>query len=332
MTFVRHLSEEAGKIEKLKREKPEAWEKMQDYPRKCAEGVPVPIIRLEPEYKCNFRCSHCSVSEFRLDVARRILTFEEIRGLYLQADSMGLARTVISGGEPLTYNSLSGIIAAINPARWYISIDTNGWLLTHEKAQWLKGLGVDRIQLSIDSLNPKDHDEFRRKPGSFQRCLNALSASQAAGLDIFVQTVVTKSRLYSKEFIQFLEYFNGRGVSVFVTYGKPVGEWKHKRDDLIGVEDIRWFEKELEPKYNCFTHLTGQYGREGRCIAVHGMINVTDIGDVLPCLYWYRPIGNIRKEPLKDIIERAAKAWPFCDTIKTCPIADRDWLEYFESH
>ena len=327
MTLSKHLSEEKDKLCKLEREKPYVYAKMQKYNEMYHSGKPIAIVRIEYDFKCNFRCAHCCIRDFQLVKDRRVLTPGDVGDIFSQADSMGLARCVITGGEPLIFRDLDDVVAAVGPERFYINIDTNGWYLNHEKAKHLKSIGVDRIQLSIDSLNPMEHDEFRRKPGSHWRCIQALEASQAAGLDIFVQTVVTKSRLYSGEFIQFLKYFNGRGVSVFVTYGKPVGAWKDKKDDLISIEDIRWFERELEPKYNCFTHMTPQYGRPGRCIAVWGMVSINQFGDVHPCLYWYRPIGNVFNEPLKDILERGMGTPPYNSFIDTCPVADVAWQD-----
>jgi len=139
--------------------------------------------------------------------------------------------------------------------------------LDEAKAKHLKSIGVDKIQLSIDGLDPVAHDEFRRKTGSFERCLKALDASLSAGLNVIIQTVVTKQRIRSQEFIDFIEFFNKKGVGVFVTYAKPVGDWEGNFDVLVTKEDMDYM-RELEKKYNVFTHLTPAYGLNLGCIAV----------------------------------------------------------------
>ena len=86
--------------------------------------------------------------------------------------------------------------------------------------------------------------------------------------------------------------------------------------------------EELEKKHNIFTHLTPAYGLNMGCIALKGMISVTQYGDVLPCPYIHTSIGNVFEEPLKDIIERGKSIKWFGEHIDTCSIAeDRDFLE-----
>ena len=96
-------------------------------------------------------------------------------------------------------------------------------------------------------------------------------------MDLFIQTVVTKERLYSKEFINFIEYFNGRGIGVFVSFAKPVGAWERRYEGCIDNNsrevqgsDLYYF-RQLEQKYRLFSHLTPGYGLDMGCIAVKGM-------------------------------------------------------------
>jgi MoaA/NifB/PqqE/SkfB family radical SAM enzyme len=207
---------------------------------------------------------------------------------------------------------------------------SNGWNLDAEKAKHLKSIGLDKIQLSLDSLVPADHDDFRRKPGSHERAIRAIDASLDAGLNIIVATVVTKQRIKSREFIDFLEFMKGKGVGVFVTYAKPVGEWEGNYDVLVTREDMDYM-RELEKKYNVFTHLTPSYGLELGCIAVKRMVSITKYGDVMPCPYIHISLGNIFKEPLKNIIERGMKSKYFGKHIDTCLIAeDRQHIREIE--
>ena len=76
------------------------------------------------------------------------------------------------------------IVAAVDPQKFYITSDTNGWLLDEKRAMHLKEIGVDKIQLSIDSLNAKEHDDFRRAKGSHEKALRAIDAAHKAGLNI----------------------------------------------------------------------------------------------------------------------------------------------------
>ena len=199
----------------LKEKKPLVFEKVSKFTEKFQRGESIAIIQLQYNYICNMKCEHCSIKRFQGANQNRRLTPKDVGRIAEQADEMGLARFVISGGEPTIFPDLEEIVNEINPEKFYINCDTNGWLLA-EKAEYLKSIGIDRMQLSIDSLDPEEHDAFRHMPGAHARALEGIKVCQEVGLPLYIQTVVTKERLHSEEFIQFLKYFNGMGLNVFV--------------------------------------------------------------------------------------------------------------------
>jgi len=305
----------------LQRNKPYVYEKVLKFTDKLKKGESVAIVQFQYDFACNFKCQHCSISRFQGKFEdKRPFTIEDVKKLSREADELGLARFVITGGEPLIFKDLDELVEAIDPSKFYINVDTNGWFLDDAKAKHLKEIGVDRIQLSIDSLDAKEHDNFRRAPGSHERCIKAIQAAKNAGLEIFIQTVITHTRLYSDEFIEFIKYFNDEAITVFVSYAKPVGTWEGVYDELVTTGDINYF-RELEKKHNICTHLTTAYGRDLGCIAVKGMISVTKYGDILPCPYIHTSIGNVFEEPLKDIIQRGMDTKFFGEWADTCWIA-----------
>jgi len=284
--------EETDKRNKLKAEKPYVYEKVMKFDEKMKRGESIAIIQFQYNYTCNLKCEHCSIKKFQGRTDKRSFTIADVRNLARQADEMGLARFVITGGEPLVFKDFDALVAAIDPQRFFINCDTNGWLLDEKRARHLKSIGIDRIQLSIDSLDSLEHDVFRGAKGSHKRAMRAVDIALDAGLAIFIQTVVTKQRLRTNELREFLEYFNGKGVGVFVTYAKPVGSWEGRFDVLVDKDDMRYM-KQLEKTHNVYTHLTSAYGLSMGCIAVKGMISVTQYGDVLPCPYIHTSIGNV---------------------------------------
>jgi MoaA/NifB/PqqE/SkfB family radical SAM enzyme len=304
----------------LKVQKPRVYEKVTKFKDKIENGESIAIIQLQYNYMCNMRCEHCAIERMPPKLPKRRLTPDDVSVLARQADEMGLARFVLTGGEPLTFPDLDELVTAIDPGRFYINCDSNGWLL-EEKAAHLKEIGIDRIQLSIDSLNPDEHDAFRRKPGSFARALKGMEECLRVGLPLYIQTVVTKERLYSEEFINFLKFFNEKGLNVFVSYAKPVGAWEGHFDNLINRDDMAYM-RELEKKHQVCTHLTPGYGLDMGCIAVKGMISVTEYGDVLPCPYIHTSIGNIFEDSLADIIKRGLDICHFGEYRDTCLIAE----------
>lgn len=323
--------EQAGR-NYLKEKKPLVYEKVSKFTEKYNRGESIAIIQLQYNYICNMKCEHCSILRFQGKNERRRLTPSDVAEIARQADELGLARFVISGGEPTVFPDLDELVAAINPQKFYINCDTNGFLLA-KKAEHLKEIGIDRMQLSIDSLDAKAHDDFRGMPGAYVHAIEGIKECQRIGLPLYIQTVVDRYRLHSDEFIEFLEYFNAMGLNVFVSYAKPVGAWERHYDNLVTREDMAYM-NELEKKYMVCTHLTPAYDLDMGCIAVKGFFTITQYGDVQPCPYIHTSIGNVFEQPLKDIIDTGLSIKQFGEHVDTCLIAeDMNFIrEYVEKH
>jgi MoaA/NifB/PqqE/SkfB family radical SAM enzyme len=320
---------ETDKRNQLKNEKPYVYEKIMKYDDKIKRGESVAILQFQYDYTCNFNCDHCCITKLRRPRGERKYTIDDVKELSRQADEMGLAHIVITGGEPLVFPDFDAIVKAIDPQKFYITSDTNGWFLDEERAKHLKSIGVDKIQLSLDSLSAEEHDSFRKHPSAHSHALKAIDAAKKAGLAFIVQTVATKQRLHSEEFIDFLKFLNDKGVSVFVTFAKPVGAWEGNFDAMINREDLEYI-KELEKTYNVFTHLTPSYGLDLGCIAVKRMVSITMYGDVMPCPYLHVSLGNVFKEPLKEIIERGLNIKYFGQYYDSCYMAaDRKFVDKY---
>tara|TARA_Y100000310_G_scaffold342034_1_gene443433 strand:- start:4423 stop:7206 length:2784 start_codon:yes stop_codon:yes gene_type:complete len=321
---------ESDKRNKLKQEKPYVYEKIMKFEEKAKKGESIAIIQFQYDYACNFKCPHCCVKRFQDQKEQgRAFTIEDVKELSRQADEMGLVNIVITGGEPLVFPDFDELVKAIDPKKFYIVSDSNGWLLDEEKARHLKEIGVDKVQISLDSISPENPDNFHNIKNANERALRAVDASLKAGLNVIVQTVVTKQRVRSQELIDFIKYMNDKDVGVFITYAKPVGAWEGKYDVLVDKDDMDYV-RELEKKYNVFTHLTPSYGMDLGCIAVKRMISLTKYGDVMPCPYIHTSLGNFFEEPLKDIVERGLRIKQFGHHCDTCLIAeDRPFIKKY---
>ena len=318
---------EIEKRDRLKQEKPYVYEKILKYKEKVERGESIAIIQFQYRYECNFTCEHCSILRFqqtkkeKVIDSRRFFSIDDVKELSRQADEMGLANFVITGGEPLIFPDLDELVAAIDPNKFYIACDSNGWLLNDEKARHLKSIGVNKMQISLDSFYPEGHDEFRHKEDSYQRVMRAIDASVNAGLSVILQTVLTKHRADSQEFADLLKFAKSKGIGVYVTYAKPVGAWEGNSSCLITKEDadrVREFEKE----YPVFTHMTPSYGLDLGCITVKRMVSVTRYGDIMPCPYIHVSLGNFFEEPLRKIIERGMRIKYFGNYNADCIIGE----------
>lgn len=281
------------------------------------QGFPTPVIRLAANMLCNFQCNHCCAEHYMdrhllkltgKKEERHQLDLNDIRELSRQADEFGLARFVLTGGEPLLMRnpSFDEIVEAIDPEKHYIITDTNGWFMDLEKAKHIKSIGVEKVQLSLDSSIESEHDAFRNKKGSFKKVMRAIDACLEAGLNLILSTCLVRDRVKTDEFLELCEFSKNKGIGLYVTYAKPVGNAKDHLEWVILKEDADYL-RELEKKYNVFTHMTPSYGMHQGCITVKGIITVTSTGEIVPCPYMDLSIGNYLKEPLNQILMKGMK-------------------------
>lgn len=165
-------------------------------------------------YQCNLRCMHCyqNASQRSSDE----LTQTEQLGVVDQLARAGVSLVVLSGGEPLTNPNLGSLIERIKKHKMAVSIDSNGVLLNRETVQYLRQLGVDSIELSLDSVDAESHDRFRGLNGAFEKTLNAIELCSQAGIFTTVATTATKLNFaQSKELISLAKSRGAQRVVFF---------------------------------------------------------------------------------------------------------------------
>ena len=213
---------------KLQKEKPYVYEKIMKYKEKEARGESVAMIDFCFDYKCNMHCSHCS--NLSLTPKEKILTLENLRDFANQADELGLAQFTISGGEPLTFDNLDEIILALNPQKFHIGMSTNGLLLTLERAKHLKEIGLDKVKISIDSINEEVYNQTRQQAGSYNKAIQALFNAQEAGLQTNIQTVISHQNCITEDTERLAKFANDNGFNMDIMIAKAVGRWEGKEE------------------------------------------------------------------------------------------------------
>jgi MoaA/NifB/PqqE/SkfB family radical SAM enzyme len=301
---------EAASRERLKLYKPLVYAKVIHYEEKLARGESVAAMDVQYSFLCNLHCTHCLAEDLR-QIKRPQLNPDDIANLCNQADALGLAHFCLTGGEPLAFPDLVEVLGAINTQHFFVQIDSNGWLMTQKKAEQLKYLGVDRIQLSLDGSDAQEHDAFRNKPGSYQRVLKAIEHIKAAGLRLQIGTVVTHERAQSAEFEHFLDMTDAMGAVVAIQYPKLSGAWKNRTDLLLTAADMAYL-RGLEKRHNVNGHLTGGYGLGSGCLRVRKILTINAWGDATPCAGTHHILGNIRTTPLADILALGMREYGTC--------------------
>lgn len=107
---------EIEKRERLKREKPRVHEKILKFGEKIRRGESIAILQFQYDYTCNFSCKHCCIQRFQGKREGRSFTIADVEDLSRQADAMGLAHLVITGGEPLVFPDFDDLVLGHRPA------------------------------------------------------------------------------------------------------------------------------------------------------------------------------------------------------------------------
>jgi cyclic pyranopterin phosphate synthase len=146
-------------------------------------GRRVEYLRVSVTDKCNLRCVYCMPVEGLPWLKREeLLTYEEIHEIVVTMAGMGLRRVRITGGEPLVRRDLPDLVRMLAsvPEIEDLSLSTNAVLLD-EQADALRAAGIQRLNVSLDSLRPERVDAIARRPGSFPKIMAGLEAAERAG-------------------------------------------------------------------------------------------------------------------------------------------------------
>jgi radical SAM protein with 4Fe4S-binding SPASM domain len=147
-------------------------------------------------YQCNLRCRHCYENaggkrpELSTDEAKQALDkISKIAGI-------GLPALSFSGGEPLSRRDFFEIASYAKKRIGYVSIASNGTLLTRDNAKRIKDTQIDYVEISIDGATPQVHDEFRGIPGAFERAIEGVKNCVDEGVDTCIATVLHRDNVY----------------------------------------------------------------------------------------------------------------------------------------
>ena len=206
---------------------------------------PLRDLRISVTDRCNFRCTYCMPKEiygerYEFLPKAELLTFEEITRLARIITNLGAAKVRLTGGEPLVRNEIERLVAQLAEVECIedITMTTNAYLLP-QKAQVLKDAGLQRISVSLDTL---DDEIFKRMNGlgfGTQRVLEGIEAAVRVGLSPIKVNAVVQRGVNEHTIVDLARYFKERGHIVrFIEY-MDVGTlngWK--MDQMVPAKEI----------------------------------------------------------------------------------------------
>jgi cyclic pyranopterin phosphate synthase len=210
-----------------------------------ALGRPIHDLRISVTDRCNFRCTYCMPKEvFGRDFAflhrDELLTFEEITRLTRHFVRMGVRKVRLTGGEPLLRRDLEQLIAQLGSIDGLedIALTTNGSLLTPQKARALKAAGLERVTISLDSLDDATFRAMNDVSFPVSRVLDAIDVAAEAGLTPVKIDVVVKRGMNDRDIADIARRFRGTGHIVrFIEYMDVGNSNGWRIDDVVpGLE------------------------------------------------------------------------------------------------
>lgn len=308
-------------------------------------GVKRPQITAAPflivwdiTYGCNLKCKHCYASAGK-KAPDELTTLEAKRAIDLFR-KIGVVAIAFSGGEPLTREDIFDLIKYAKENDFYVSMASNGTLITPEVARELKERGLDYIEISLDGFE-KTHDSFRGIKGAWKKTVKGIKNCVAAGLDTCVATTATyynlkeipklinfvEKELKANRFILFNFVPTRRGKEIAIEDLDP-----KEREELLDLLYSKLIDQNCPldtfstaPQYAVTaaeyptgpavaTHFTNKTALEmlkgktkaltefiGGCGAGRLYCGMEPNGDLQPCVFIPIKIGNIKEDNFLEI-------------------------------
>ena len=150
------------------------------------------VISWNLTQRCNLLCTHCYISAVPEVSNSAELTTQECRRVVDEIAQVNPnALLILSGGEPLLRPDLFDLAAYARDKGFTVVLGTNGVLLREREARLMRQSGIQGAGISLDSINPKMHDAFRRLHGAWQAAVWATEVLRAEGIDFSIHTNVT---------------------------------------------------------------------------------------------------------------------------------------------
>jgi cyclic pyranopterin phosphate synthase len=206
-------------------------------------GRPLETLRISVTDRCNFRCVYCMPKEvfgreYQFLERKELLTFEEIARVASIFARLGVRKIRITGGEPLVRRNVEHLVELLHAIPGVeLALTTNGALLP-QKAEALARAGLDRVTVSLDSVDDATFRALNDVDFPVQTVLDGIEAAAAAGLPVKVNAVV-KRGANDGGIVELAEQFRGTGHTLrFIEY-MDVGHTNGWRlDDVVSCDEI----------------------------------------------------------------------------------------------
>jgi len=255
-------------------------------------------------YACNFNCTHCYS---RADWYPKELSTSQYKSIAKQIVDAGVFTVGFGGGEPLLRRDIFAIIDILHSGGVRTNLTTNGWFVDEQTARQLRSVGLNELYVSIDHPEASVHDRFRRMDGSYIRARNAIRAAAAAGLTVWLSTVITSLNHDKLDALADLAAEDG-AFGVQLKRFRPAGNGLlyasqytlSSEEEALLMTSVSKLTTRKDIRIQ-FIYRDGDPEGAGLCPCGTASITIRPNGDVSPCSYGGQVIGNVLETPLLEI-------------------------------
>ena len=221
-------------------------------------GRTVTYLRLSVTDRCDLRCTYCMSEKMTFLPKSDLLNAEELEAVAKAFIARGVKKIRITGGEPLVRRNIMDIMSRLSTYLGHgleeLTLTTNGTQLA-KHAEALAAMGVKRVNLSLDSLDPDTYARITRG-GNLSQVLDGIAAAQSHGLKVKLNVVLLKHENLG-EIASILRWAHRRDIDVTLIEAMPLGEIDEDRfDQYIPLSAVR---SDLEEEFSFLpdAHRTG---------------------------------------------------------------------------
>ena len=205
-------------------------------------GREITYLRLSVTDRCDLRCTYCMAENMTFLPRKDLLSLEELGTLCESFIKRGIKKIRITGGEPLVRRDLMSFMHKLSKHRISgkldeITLTTNGTLLSRY-AKELKLCGVERINISLDTLDPIVFTKLTRR-NALDAVLKGIDAALEAGIKVKINTVALKG-VNDGEIPRLIEWAHNKSMDITLIEVMPLGDIDEDRvDQYIPLNAIR---------------------------------------------------------------------------------------------
>ena len=191
----------------------------------------ITYLRVSVTDRCDLRCQYCMNKKMTFLPKKQLLTLEEIERLCDSFIELGINKIRLTGGEPLVRKNIMHLInqlgSKIGDSKFKeLTLTTNGTLLS-EYAKTLKEAGIDRINVSLDTLNPDKYKKITRY-GDISKVLQGIKIAQKFNIKIKINVVAIKN-FNEDEYIKIINWCSDNNMDVSFIEIMPMNETESPR-------------------------------------------------------------------------------------------------------